>query len=255
MSLVWKHKPVPEGSNPAWFVPAPEGDCLECGERIYYDEVIHGRLGEVMVRALQLPKGTLGTFALPGTAIALNWIVDRSSTRKSKPGMGTLTLRWALLATPPPPEFAIIPAELYPPLISNKRAFGTLTKEEAAKCNLYRSGGTAEMKDNAIRALSASPVEKLPIFEALFEKWERGVETYYIAGLRFIYTSYAFTAPNGTLGGFRETPPPPVSGFTWPANMSWLRLSDEIAHADGIFKYNQTWLGGPDGHWDPDLYP
>lgn len=82
-----------------------------------------------------------------------------------------------------------------------------------------------------------------------------GHETYYLAGLKYMYIRHYFTLPELSLGGIIQAPTwGPMDGNT---ELSWLRLADApepIGVNNSIIRVTSTWLGGPSGHWDPILY-
>ena len=82
-----------------------------------------------------------------------------------------------------------------------------------------------------------------------------GHESYYLAGLKYMYIHHYFTLPTITMGGIIQSPTlGPLAG---DATFSWLRLADapEPVGVNGsVIRITSTWLGGPNGHWDPILY-
>jgi len=52
--------------------------------------------------------------------------------------------------------------------------------------------------------------------------------------------------------------PAPATPNPSKPSFSWLRLADSLNHAGvngSMYKITRTWVGGPAGYWDPDLYP
>lgn len=81
----------------------------------------------------------------------------------------------------------------------------------------------------------------------------RGIESKYQAAKTYNWILNSFAPFDELLGGWAENPGGPGIGYQ-PANLSWLRLADAQSYSGGIYQLTRTWLGGPDGHWDPILY-
>jgi hypothetical protein len=248
MALTWVAKPTPE-----YVVPAPDGTSLDLGDRVTWTEVKHGRWSECIAYALTRPKGTLLNFAIPG-ASASDWVVSGTRCDREKPDRGTVTVTWTSLtfSTPPPGEFSVIPLELNPAITSHS-TFASLTDAERDQAEACRRAGTWELRGKLQSKINAGASSTL--INKLLAKWKRGMETYYIAGLKYQITTYYYSSPGCTRGGFRQSPSTPITGWTWPSGMSWLRLSDDLSYSQGLYKLTNTWLGGPSGHWDTDIYP
>ena len=95
------------------------------------------------------------------------------------------------------------------------------------------------------------------MFGKLLYDWlMRGHETYFLAGIKYMYVHHYFTMPIRTRGGFVQAPSyGPRAGDT---TLSWLRLADAaepVGVSGSVIRLTSTWLGGPGGHWDPTLYP
>lgn len=228
---------------------SPSGDSLAIADRVYYTEVLHGKEAVINAEAVRLPRGNIATFAIPGVSSA-NWIVEEAVTSKDKWGKATLTRKWALLTTPPPSEWSLIPLELNPP-ITAAGYFSSLSEDDRDKVYAARHAATPELRFAIQSKWLAGGSAAL--MNSLLAKWRRGMETFYVAGMKFQFSSYSFTSPGCTAGGYRETPGNP-GGYTLPT-LSWLRLADEITCSSGLYKKVSTWLGGPSGHWDTDIYP
>lgn len=90
----------------------------------------------------------------------------------------------------------------------------------------------------------------------MIDKIRRGMETYYLAGMKYFWVLHFFGVPTLTLGGFIETPGGPLGNFL-PSNLTWLCQSDSLTTTGPngtIYRLTRPWMGGPDGHWCPDLY-
>jgi hypothetical protein len=92
----------------------------------------------------------------------------------------------------------------------------------------------------------------------LLDKLRKGEETYYLAGFKYTWWYFSYTLPILSDGGIIETPSGPgVVATAFPADQSWLRLADNMIPVGvngSMFKITLTYLGGPQGHWDSDIY-
>lgn len=114
----------------------------------------------------------------------------------------------------------------------------------------------------------------------LLDKTRQGEETFYLAGFKVTWSQYYFIPVDLNPGGYIEDPV--LSGtLPWffysdngtpggndiflnlasqvaPAfyenGLSWLRLADTIRYQRTWFKITATWLAGPYGHWDAQIY-
>lgn len=119
----------------------------------------------------------------------------------------------------------------------------------------------------------------LALAKELVTKLKRGEDTFYLAGFRVTWSQYFFLPPLMCTGGFIESP---VQGglpfYFWSANggpdglnilealaavqnpnlygqgLSWLRQCDHLTYQRTWFKQTHTWIGGPAGQWDTQLY-
>ena len=80
-----------------------------------------------------------------------------------------------------------------------------------------------EAKD-AIYALPASPDGDKAVI--LLDLLKKGVETYYLAGLRYTWISSYFTVPALSLGAYREVPGGPMAGLLPAAAQQSQRWND-----------------------------
>lgn len=127
----------------------------------------------------------------------------------------------------------------------------------------------------------------LSLAQELVTKLRRGEDTFYLSGFRVFWSQY-FNLPQGiNPGGYTEDPvtqgelPPyfwssdgtpdgentlislaqQVSPLIYPPptdllnTISWLRQADTVEYQRVWFKIAHSWIGGPGGTWDNDLYP
>ena len=123
--------------------------------------------------------------------------------------------------------------------------------------------------------------EIITLANLLQTKYQQGIDSFYLAGYKITWSQFYFLMPEMTPGGYIEDPissgwlPPyfwssdaSSGGFnqflaiaeildlaTYQGGISWLRLADSVQYERTWMKITRQWLGGPSGHWDPDLYP
>lgn len=118
--------------------------------------------------------------------------------------------------------------------------------------------------------------------EALEElsKIQQGFDTFYLAGFRVTYSTYFYQAFQINPGGYIEDPvesgnlpayfwsddgtpsgqnifsalAATVSPVLYGQGLSWLRQSDTQSFQRTWFKITSTWIGGPFGQWDEEIY-
>jgi hypothetical protein len=93
------------------------------------------------------------------------------------------------------------------------------------------------------------------VMNMLIEKLTKGQETYYLAGLKYTWTRHFYDPQAINRGGYIEQPGGPLAGYL-PYDFDWLRNCDrqQPVGTGGVYKVTYSWVGGPSGHWDRDLY-
>lgn len=197
--------------------------------------------------ASALPKGTVGTGDEAG------YIVASSVVTRERGRIGRLVITWEAGGegggdsgvSLPPDEFSFSPFELNPPLSYHSR-YSSLTSDQV-KAVLKALQASLDGSDTFRASFTSLQRE-------LLEKMERGRESFYLAGIRYSWTSYLwFGSGTVTTGGFVEIPGGPLTAF-FPAGIQFLRIADELTWTGQYFRYTRNWLGGPAGHWDTDIY-
>lgn len=224
----------------------------EYAERATMTRAYRGRLALCVANALA--KGTVGVGTFAG------WVVARTTVTQEAPGMGLLTIYWEAGGAGsgtvlPPDEFAVEPFEVNP-RIEQHPFFRDMSP---ASIDLARTA--AHGQDDRTRSVAAMAISGKvgdgggPDDQAkkLLALMNRGVETYYLAGLRYTWTTARWVLPNLTLGGVTQTPGGPLYGYL-PNGMGWLRLSDTLAWTGACYRVTRQWLGGPSGYWDAEIY-
>ena len=196
-----------------------------------------------------------------GTSARLGWVVTSSVVESEKGGIGKLTINWeaggasAYSGFLPLSEFDSAPVELAPRVERNP-FFALITRDTVGLAWTAFYGATQAQRTtawNAIEALTDATQKSLG--EKLVQKFQNGNETFYLAGMRYMYVWYSFTVPSLTLGGFRDVPA--FASGVGLGSAGWLRLADFLQPAGvngSVYKVTSTWLAGP-VDWDPDLYP
>jgi len=270
---------------------ATESGTLVAGDRVRFTDVLYGPTA--LCYSSQPPRGAFGTSNFNSTSLnRAGWVVNQSTVANQRGGIGKLTIEWeaggssATMALPAG-ECRIEPQELYPRIEKNKYFQGTTpllpvnVKIAYNAANLVTPDGAAPVNDVFYIALfgraaiAANPTAQPPtpalpaidpaitdatqlaLARALYTKLLRGEETYYLAGWRYTSIIYSYTLPTINIGAVLQSPngigPITIADST----IGWLRLADlvEPAGVNGsMWKITRTWLGGPNGHWDADLY-
>lgn len=244
--------------SPLWFgttnlvLQAESGD-IELADRSTRTDIYSGPYSTCVAGLLS--RGTFGTGTRDG------WVVARSKASHSKGGIGRLEITWEAAGSNsgcslPSDDFDLQPVELYPRVERNSY-FASLTTATLALAYSTVQSATPEARSRAkatLDGLSNSTQKTLGL--ALADKLQKGVETFYMAGVRYTAYSHSWTVPTLTIGGSIQAPAGPLSGKF--GTMSGLRLADGLQPVGvngSMFKLSRIWLLGPAGHWDSDLYP
>jgi hypothetical protein len=252
--IVWK------GPTNA-LVYQPNSPRLVYGDRVKAVDIYKGQ--QSLCAESMLARGTFGT------GLRAGWVVNQCTCDTSRGDIGTLTIEWEAggsSADQPLPtgDFSLEPQEIYPKVERNQFFTGITADTVSAVYNcLYsfdRSGANSAntiIQERVTNAQDggASGIQTAFAFE-LLQKLQNGEESYYIAGYRYSFSTYSYTAPSLSPGGIIGTPAGPIAGDL-PNGVQWLRLADKIEPAGvngSMYKYTQNWIGGPSGYWDSDLY-
>ena len=244
-------------------VLAPESGGVTLTDRIRSTDVYMGTYA--LCASNLLARGTFGSGSRAG------WVVNQCSLQSLRGGIGKLSIEWeagGTSATNPLPvgNPSLQPQELYPKVERNSYFQGTSGVTGAPTTPIEYN--TIQLAYNALytatqsgSASAKSKGDKLTgdqkkHFDKLFAKLMAGEETYYLAGWRYTYETYSYTLPTVYRGAVVETPGGPLSSVL-PSGVDWLRLADNLdpaGVAGSMWKLTKNYLGGPGGHWDPDLY-
>lgn len=255
---------TPTYKNLDTLIETPDSGLLELAERTTYTKIYEAKYSVCVASAVS--KGTYGTGSLAG------YRVGRCTVARTRGDMGRLTIVWDAGDgggdsgfTLPADRYNVCPEDLSPRIERHPRykSLGdqTVTYVEEGKyitvpvwavIQNAASAATGNLRDAWIAVLNTCPDPALAL--NLLTKIERGNEVYYLAAIRYTWTIYCWEVPETTRGGFIEAPAGPLAGFFSP-DIDWLRLGDTLDDGDGgIHALTRSWLGGPVGHWDAELY-
>lgn len=242
-------------NSPVWkgslgLIETAESGKLHLAERITYTQQYAGPYVSAVAYGLAHPRGSTWSFVI-GNGPSL-WSVEDTSIDQQKGGKGVVTVNYLSLSITPPEEFALTPFEINP-AVEKHSFFKPLTTDDIKKCRAAFNSASAAGSSTVSATIEACVNKAL--MKSLLSKWMRGEENFYLAGFNFKHTIFLFTPPFSTKGGYPEFPFGAFSGYVNNADMDWLRQADEVVWSNGIWKLTRTWLGGPSGHWDSDIYP
>lgn len=239
---------VPIFKNYTGLIYTPDSGIFEFAERVTYTEKLRGAASDAVLYAQNHNRGTIWTIA------GLNgfFYVEQSQTAKETGGIATVTVKYNWLGENAPDEWSVTPFEINPP-IERTQFFSALTVNDLklARGSFAADQATGQATLDAGAAASTNAT----LIQSLIQKWLRGEQTFYMAGLKYQWTQYLGSL-SGVIfrrGGYTETPGGP--GF-FPANFVWLRQCDELVWNNGIYRLTRTWIGAPTsiGLWDSDIY-
>jgi len=192
-----------------------------------------------------ISRGAIGTGDMAGF-----W-VTRSLVRRQARQIGELVIEYEAYdsssgASLPPDEYGLHPFEVNPKTEQHP-LFASLTEAER---ELVR--GWVDAPDPTTRATNKALVTGA-LAQQLGGKLLSGIETYYLAGWTYSWSLYSWSIPTVVDGGYVETPGGPLNGYLG-SGVDWLRQADDLTFDGSNHKLTRTWLGGPTGQWDADLY-
>lgn len=231
-------------------VELPDSPVWEFGDVVTQTRSYKGLHSFCLQEAGQnLLKNTLGAGDFAGFKVV------RTRVTRERGDVGKLEVVWASWTTEatgsalPEDEFAVIPENLSP-RIEKHELFSSLDTEQLALVHDAVQGATEEARQEAWDELVAQG----NVFATdLVEKLERGQESYYLCALRYVWVTHSWTLPTIDRGGYVQAPLGPLAGY-FVSDIDWLREADDLQYQNGIYRWTRSWLGGPLGHWDLDLY-
>lgn len=242
-SPIWKG--LPSGT----LVELAGSGQLKLAERITFMQKFGGRYLDCLTFANSHPRGSTWYISLGGVPNLFQ--TEDATCEHEKGGKGTATINYVYLGSVPPEEFALTPFEINPKIEKHKY-FKTLTDADRKTAKQAFNAASAAAQATLDAAVSAKLNSAL--MTSLINKWLKGEENYYLAGFKFQHTLYFTTSPSTDPGGYIQDPFGSFSGYVSGAGLSWLRQADEVCWNNGLWKVTRTWIGGPAGNWDTDLY-
>lgn len=259
--------PTPGGTffNQNYVTPAKSFGAMAIADRVTVTDTYTGPVW--LCEQMQLPRGTYGSGFRSG------WVCTGCSTAPQGAGLCQLTINWELGGPGANPDwkpletFSLEVIELNPK-VERHDYFKDVTDEELELIKQSVHGQSSEKRSAALDALNSLyldpsyPPEKVQVIEDLMSLLLKGVETYYLVGLKYTRTQYFFTVPALSLGGTLSDPEGDFAPYlaTYGGDIeafSWLRQADIISPVGvhgSTYKVDSTWLGAPGGHWSPILY-
>ena len=187
------------------------------------------------------------------------WIITQARVDSEKGTVATLEIDYESIAGQLPPDEPDLQRENLQPHIERHPIFQALTPTELSIVQQAHAAYTATGQATAKNQFTG---DNAALMLKLFEKLKRGFESYYLAGSRYVWNQYYLPGevPSLSNGGYTQEPGGPYGGGLLPGNVQWLREADSLSQGQysplgGIQKVTRSWVGGPDGWWDPDIYP
>lgn len=239
---------------PSQLVPTPEDGSFRFAERLFYTKEVRGPQAQALIFAQLFTRGTV--WALP----PLNgffW-VEETTVTPEKGGISKVRTTFAWTGIVPVHEWSITPFEINPPLVRHP-FFSTLSANDIQQ--VWSTFQTISAQGLAALQAAIAASGDSTLQTSLLVKMLQGKETWYLVGIKYVWTQY-YTSWTGLTrrGGFREQPYLSVDGVgpgtAYLPRTSWdyLREADEMVWNNGLYKVTRTWLGAPGGFWDSDLY-
>lgn len=207
---------------------------------------------------------TIVTNALNGLynrgVISDGYVIDHAKVTKSRGAKGRLEIDYQSIGGYLNPDEWNITSEDLAPRIERHPMFASLDAEDFTKVQTALDApDRAALKAAKGDFKSTSDPD---LANQLYEMMRKGQETYYLSAYRYSWSQYYLSGflPVPNVGGTTYIAPAGPAGFTLPYGYSWLRLADDAGQANwsplgGIEKITYNWLGAPDGHWNPTIYP
>lgn len=243
--------PTPIWKGYSGLIEQPDSGGLKLSDRAVWSFSYRGTRAHAYAYAAAHTRGTMGTVD------GVSCFVEDCSISIDRGAVATVIVQWCRIDILPPDEFSITPVEVNPPITKNS-AFSALSANDL---NLAR--GDFQRLSASGQSQYSGPIEAASnkeLIRKLVQKWLKGAETYYLAGVRYQWVKYyaSLSGVSLRLGGYRLGPadeyPGSAPGLALLPSGGWLRQCDEVVWNNGIYKLVRTWIWGPSGYWDTDLY-
>ncbi len=236
-------------ATPTWkgptdqLVEANNSPTYELSERVIKTRIYHGLYSYCESLLPDYSRGTIGTGSESG------YLVSRTTLAKLRGNIGQMTIQWEASSdssgqTLPSDEVAVIPDNLNPRLEAHPN-YAVLDDVDMQNVENALRANTRQERLVTDAFLTAEGLD-------LVTRIRRGNESFYLAAFRYSWVTHSWTIPSSTRGGFVESPGGPLASY-FTGTISWLREADALQYQSGIWRRTRTWLGGPAGHFDPDL--
>lgn len=241
---------IPIFKNYAGLVATSKSGSFTFAERIGYREQLRGTKADALAYGDLHHRGSLWTIpGLAGTFCVEQANVDPDEKSGS---IGLVEVSYVWLNSVPPDEWNCSPYEINPALERNG-FFTALTLDDLRKAKASFTAAQALGQTSIDNAIGGTTNATLT--QNLVNKWLRGQETFYMAGVKYQWKAY-YTTMSGVIlrrGGYIELPGGP--GVLGPG-FTWLRQCDEDGYNNGLYWVGRTWIGAPTsaGGWDTDIY-
>lgn len=235
-------------------VEAAESGEISYGEKVKLTKIYGGQFSACTGGLVA--RGAVGTGSLTG------WIVAGSKATRARGGLGILTIEFEAGASAPlPPDEVSFTGVDGNPRVERNPRFADISPETLANVQAAVHASNQEQRETAILQftdlLLVSAESDLAV--NLYNKLIEGKETYYLSGAKYSWKTHSYSQPGIFAGGAIQTPGGPLGGIiaAMNADWGWLRQIDEVTTTGPlgtVYALTRSWVGGPHGHWDPDLY-
>lgn len=218
------------------------------GKNLTKTRIYVGSEAECLAYALR--PGVLGTGADAG------FVCDGSTVMPAGGTNYRVTIKYIAYgpADLPQDEYSVDPFEINPKLEKHPRYAG-LTEENLETVKQAVDANSLSARTQAWNEIAGSFDINMPEMLEIVKKLLRGQDSYYLPGLKYVWSSHypVDGVPALTLGGTIETPGGPCAPYL-PPGATWLREADKLAWTGTVWKVTRVWVGAPTGHWDTDIY-
>ena len=237
----------------------------------------YGNITKLLSATLQYERGDLWTLMI--TSEGFGGVNDNGS---------------ASIFDVPPDEFSVEPVEFNPDLFRHPRYATVLNYNDPVtgttgaqiiqwllgSVNLSYNLGQSDT-NSLINSTNITDPAVLALTNELLGELRQGQNTFYLSGFKVTYSYYGYLPNFLNPGGYLEDPVasgnipiyfwsedasgsndsnifnavgPSVSPALYDNGLSWLRYADSQQYQRTWFKLTATWIGLPDGVWNPVIY-
>lgn len=217
-----------------------------------------------------------GQYVADGEGNLFRMLSCKLKKAKGERGFITFVNEWVSGPTlaPPPDKYENDPAEFNPAVERNPNIIDPdtgITLDDVIRARQsVQAPQILARGENAASPYNPDTPQDIT-YQDFVRLLRQGTDTYYLAGMKLTWTRYYFTPQLIDRGGYTQVPGSDAHGDIIPSsfirnnvtndlvipgddNFSWLRVSDKVNFGRDWFEHIRTWIGGPDGHFDPLLY-